>query len=124
MVKGLNEAGVPLMVGTDLMLPGILPGTSVHEEMVTWQDAGIPTADVLRSATIVPAKFMGLGERLGSVEAGKMASLVLVKGNPLEDIRNARQIEGVFLRGKYFDRNALDGFLREAEELAKQPTNP
>jgi imidazolonepropionase-like amidohydrolase len=124
MVKGLNQAGVPLLVGTDLILPGIIPGYSVHEEMVIWQEAGIPTADVLRSATIVPAQFMGVDDRLGSLQAGKTVSLVLVRGNPLEDIRNAQQIEGVFLRGQYFSRGDLDHLLQEAQELARQPAQP
>jgi imidazolonepropionase-like amidohydrolase len=118
MVVGLNTAGVPLMVGTDLMVPGILPGYSVHEEMKIWQDAGIPPIDILRSATIVPVQFMGLGERLGSVSEGKTASLVLVHGNPLEDISNAEQIEGVFLQGQYFSRSDLDRFLDEAKKFA------
>ncbi len=122
MVKGLNEAGVPLMVGTDLMCPGLVPGFSVHEEMTIWQAAGIPAADILRSATLVPAQFMGLGDRLGSISAGKTASFVLLRANPLEDIRNAEQIEGIFLRGQYFDRKALDLLLKEAAELAKQPS--
>ena len=122
MVVGLNKAEVPLMVGTDLMLPGILPGYSVHEEMVIWQEAGIPAADVLRSATIVPAQFMGRGDRLGSLGEGKTASMVLVRGNPLEDIRNAQQIESVFLRGQYFSRQDLDRLLVEAKDLAQNPT--
>ena len=120
MVSGLNKAGVPLMVGTDLMLPGIFPGYSVHEEMVIWQEAGIPPVDVLRSTTIVPAQFMDLGDRLGSVIEGKTASMVLVRANPLEDIRNAQKIEGVFLRGTYFSRNDIDRLLDEAKELAQQ----
>jgi len=119
MVSELHKAGVPLMVGTDLMLPGILAGYAVHEEMVIWQEAGIPPADVLRSATIVPAQFMGLGDRLGSVSEGKTASVVLVRANPLEDIRNAQQIEGVFLRGQFFSRKDLDRLLDEAKELAQ-----
>ena len=106
------------MVGTDLMVPGILPGFSVHEEMAIWQEAGIAPADVLRSATMVPAQFMGLGDRLGSVSEGKTASLALVRANPLDDVRNAEQIEGVFLRGSYFSRDDLDGLLVEARELA------
>jgi imidazolonepropionase-like amidohydrolase len=122
MVKGMNQAGVPLMVGTDLMCSGILPGFSVHEEMVTWQEAGIPAVDVLRSASLVPAQFMGLGKRLGSVSVGKSASLVLVRGNPLEDIRNAQMIEAVFLRGQYFNRQDLDRILAEARDLAQQPS--
>jgi imidazolonepropionase-like amidohydrolase len=119
MVMEMNKAGIPLMVGTDLMCPGLIPGFSVHEEMAIWQEAGIPAADVLRSATLVLAQFMGLGERLGSVSVGKAASMVLVRANPLEDIRNAQQIEGVFLRGEYFSRTDLDRLLGEAKDLAQ-----
>jgi imidazolonepropionase-like amidohydrolase len=121
MVNGLNSAGVPLMVGTDLMVPGVIPGYSLHEEMAIWQESGIPSADILRSATIAPAEFMELGDRLGSIREGKTACMVLVRGNPLDDIRNARQIESVFLRGRYFSRQDLDRLLEEARELARAP---
>jgi adenine deaminase len=123
MVRGMNVAGVPLMVGTDLSVPGVIPGFSVHEEMAIWQEAGIPAADVLRGATLIPAQFMGLGDRLGSIEEGKTASMLLVRANPLEDIRNAQQIEGVFLRGQYFNRQEIDRLLEEAKELAHK-ANP
>lgn len=119
MVVGLNRAGVPLMVGTDLMVPGILPGISVHEEMAIWQEVGIPPAEVLRGATIVPAQFMGRGDHLGTICQGKTASMILVRANPLEDVRNAQQIEGVFLKGNYLNRQALDRLLDEAKELAR-----
>jgi imidazolonepropionase-like amidohydrolase len=119
MVKQMNEAGIPVMVGTDLMCPGLVPGYSVHEEMLIWQEAGIPPADILRSATLVPAQFMELGDRLGSISEGKTASMILVRANPLEDIRNAQQIESVFLRGQYFSRADLDRLLDEAKELAQ-----
>jgi imidazolonepropionase-like amidohydrolase len=124
MVIDLNKAGVPLMIGTDLMLPGIIPGYSVHEEMMIWQEAGIPPADILRSATIVAAKFVSLDDRLGSISEGKTASIVLVRANPLEDISNAQQIESVFLRGKYFSREDLDQLLEEAMDLAQHVTTP
>ena len=124
MVVDLNKAGVPLMIGTDLMLPGIIPGYSAHEEMMIWQEAGIPPADILRSATIVPLQFMDLDDRLGSITEGKTASMVLVRANPLEDISNAQQIEGVFLRGKYFSREDLNQLLDEAKESAQQVTTP
>jgi imidazolonepropionase-like amidohydrolase len=119
MVKQMNQAGIPLMVGTDLTVPGIIPGYSVHEEMATWQEAGIPAADILRSATIVPAQFMGLGDRLGTIGESKAASMVLLRANPLEDIHNAQQIEAVFLRGQYFSRADLDQLLAEAKDLAQ-----
>lgn len=119
MVKGLNQAGVPLMIGTDLMVPGIIPGFAVHEEMAIWQEAGIPPADILRSATFVPAQFMGLGDRLGGIREGKTASLVLLRANPLEDIHNAQQIESVFLGGQYFSQEDLERLLNEAKTLAQ-----
>ena len=108
------------MVGTDLMCPGLIPGYSVHEEMAIWQEAGIPPADILRSATIVPVQFMGLGDRLGTIAVGKIASMVLVRANPLDDIRNAQQIDGVFLRGQYLSREDLDRLLAEAKQLAQK----
>ena len=106
-VQQLNAAGVPLMVGTDLLAPGIIPGFDVHQEMAIWQDAGIAPADVLRSATIVPARFMGLDDRLGTIAEGKSASMVLVGANPLDDVGNVAAIEAVFLRGQYFDADDL-----------------
>lgn len=119
MVKGMNDAGVPLMVGTDLMCPGLVPGYSVHEEMGILQEAGIAPTDVLRSATIVPAQFMGLDMRLGTIAEGKTASMVLVRANPLDDIRNAEKIQGVFLRGRYYSRTDLNRLLAEARGLAQ-----
>ena len=119
MARQMNEAGIPLMVGTDLICPGLVPGYSVHEEMLIWQEAGIPPADILRSATLIPAQFMELGDRLGSISEGKTASMIMVRANPLEDIRNAQQIESVFLRGQYFSRADLDGLLDEAKVLAQ-----
>jgi imidazolonepropionase-like amidohydrolase len=122
MLVDMNAAGIPLMIGTDLMLPGLIPGYSAHEEMVIWQEAGIPPADVLRGATNIPAKFFGFNDRLGTICEGKSASMVLVRGNPLEDIRNAQKIESVFLRGKYYNRKDLDRLLSEAKALAHAPS--
>jgi len=73
---------------------------------------------VLHSATVVPARLMGLDNRLGAIAEGKAASMVLLRANPLRDIRNAQQIEGVFLRGRYFSRDDLNRLLDEAKDLA------
>lgn len=123
MVAGMHRSGIPLMVGTDLMVPGIVPGFAVHDEMDIWQEVGIPPVEILRSATLIPANFMGLGDRLGSIREGKTASMILLRGNPLQDIRNAQQIEGVFLRGVYYDREALDRFLDEAKAMDQPVTH-
>lgn len=119
-VAVLHAASIPLLVGTDLSTPGSLPGFSVHDEMEIWQEAGIRPADILRSATLLPARFLGRDDDLGSIAEGKTASMVLVRANPLDDVRHARDIEGVFVRGTYYDRAALDRLLAEARRLAER----
>lgn len=114
-VVELHNARVPLLVGTDLANPGVLAGFAVHQEMQLWQQAGMRPADVLRAATLTPARFFGRND-LGTIEAGKTASLVLTRKNPLLDVRNAGQIEAVWARGRYFDRTALDRLLAEARD--------
>lgn len=118
-VKILHEADFTMMVGTDLLVPGVIPGYSVHEEMALWQEAGVPPTDVLRDTTIVPARFVGLDHRLGTIAEGKTASMVLVRDNPLEDVRNAGKIEGVFLRGRFFNRDELDRLMQETMILCR-----
>ena len=112
MVSDLSQAGVPLMVGTDLSTPGILPGRSLHEEMLIWQEAGIAPAQVLRAATLTPVQFLGLDGRLGTITEGRDGTMVLLRANRLED---------VFQRGHYFDRANLDRLLEEAKELVRNP---
>jgi len=121
---GLHRAGVPLLCGSDLANPNVIAGFSLHEEMELFQDAGIPPADVLRSATIVPAEFVGVGDRVGSVEVGKAASLVLLRANPLDDVRHAREIDAVFLRGQLFDRERLDAMLAEVRSAVEATLPP
>jgi imidazolonepropionase-like amidohydrolase len=118
--REIQASEIPMMVGTDLLSPGVTAGFSVHEEMVLWQEAGIAPAAVLRSATIVPARFLGVADRLGTVAEGKTASLVLVRGNPLADVHNAAQIEGVVFRGSYFSRADLNELLDDARQACRQ----
>lgn len=119
-VKELHARGIQLMIGTDLLSPGVIAGYSVHEEMALWQDAGISPPDILRSATIIPATFMTVDNRLGTVAEGKMASFVLLRSNPLEDIRNTDRIESVVFRGRYFSRDDLDQLRQHVKEMCKQ----
>lgn len=117
-VKELHRAGVPLVIGTDLANPFVHAGFSVHREMELFQDAGVPAADVLRAATIAPARYLGVDDRLGTIATGKTASMVLLRRNPLVDVRNAATIEAVVHRGELFDRAALDGLLATARRVA------
>ncbi|HSM35092.1 MAG TPA: amidohydrolase family protein [Longimicrobiales bacterium] len=80
---------------------------SAHREMLALVGAGIPAADVLRIATLNGARALGLGDRLGSIEPGKWADLVVVGGDPVADIRHARDVRWVVVRGRGYDPASL-----------------
>jgi imidazolonepropionase-like amidohydrolase len=102
-VTAFYKAGIPILASTDAnSQPGVPAqpkhGESLHHELVLMVEAGVSNLDVLRAATVVPAGYFGLGDR-GSIRVGKRADLVLVEGNPLEDIRATRNIQRVWCGG-------------------------
>ncbi len=119
-VNTMHKAGVPFLAGTDTA-PGvyIFPGFSLHEELQRFVAAGFTPLEALQTATINPAKFLGMEDRLGSVEKGKIADLVLLDADPLEDIRNTQKIAGVIVNGKCFLRSDLDQLLAGVEQSAR-----
>ena len=116
----MQKAGVPILAGTDAGNPFCFPGFSLHEELALMVVAGFTPAEALRSATLNPAKFFGLDKTLGTIEVGKIADLVLLGANPLQDIRNTQRIKAVVSNGRLFDRKALDEMLAHAEGAAKR----
>ncbi len=110
--RRMHEAGVSLMAGTDLGGPLVYPGFSLHDELARFvEDLGMSPAEALRTATIVPAKFMQRDPEYGSIATGKKADVVLLRANPLERIEHVRDIVGIIHGDQYFDRAALDGLL-------------
>jgi len=120
MVGALHRAGVPFLAGTDAA-PGvyIMPGFSLHDELANFIEVGFTPMESLQTATSGPAKFLGAEKDYGSVEAGKIADLVLLSANPLDDIHNTRKIVAVIANGRLFDRAALDRILKEVAAYAK-----
>jgi adenine deaminase len=105
-LKSLFDAGGAhlLIVGTDEpVYTNLLPGFAYHRELLAMTYAGIPPAAVLKAATINGARALGVDARLGSIEAGKLADFVVVCGNPLDDIKRARDIKLVFKDGVAYD---------------------
>jgi len=98
-VRRYYEGGVLLTTGSDLPNIHVVPGISLHQEMALLVETGIPAADVLAMATRNGAAALGKTDQVGTVEAGKIADLVVLKRNPLDDIRNTRSIDYVFHRG-------------------------
>jgi imidazolonepropionase-like amidohydrolase len=102
-----------LLVGTDAMNTGVVPGVSVHDELADLVTAGLTPPQALRAATINAADFLGPSARGGLVAVGRTADLFLLDANPLDDVANSRRIAGVMLRGRWLNRTALKGLLDE-----------
>jgi len=107
----LYRAGVPLLAGTDTPEPFVPPGFSLHQELELLVQSGLPPAAALQAATLHNAQALGQERNLGSLEAGKLADLVILEANPLEDIRNTRKIFRVFRGGRAVDPRALWGWV-------------
>jgi hypothetical protein len=113
------RAGVPVMLGTDAGDSFVFPGASVHDELGELVKAGLTPAEALRAATLGGANFLGRSAEFGSVQAGRVADLVLLDANPLADIGNARRIRTVIRGGRVFERAALDSMLASVESTIR-----
>ncbi|MCU1297581.1 MAG: amidohydrolase [Acidobacteriaceae bacterium] len=119
MTLAMFRAGVPFMAGTDTAAGiHIFPGFSLHQELALFVKAGLTPMEALQTATLNPAKFLGRTADMGTVEKGKLADLVLLDANPLDDIDNTRKIQAVVLAGRYFSRSQLDEMLHGVEVAA------
>ena len=111
----LQKAGVTIMAGTDA---GFLnsfdyPGIGLHQELALYVESGLTPAQALASATRAGPAWFGKLDRYGAVSKGKSADLVLLKRNPLDDIRATQDIDTVIMRGHVYDRTALDTMLEK-----------
>ena len=116
--KAFQEAGVPLLAGTDTPIPCVVPGFSLQDELEELVGAGLHPFDALRASTANAGKFLGsfLGRQdtFGLIKVGMRADLILLDANPLTDIRNSRKIAGVMVRGRWIGREELVQLLRAA----------
>jgi imidazolonepropionase-like amidohydrolase len=122
-VGRLHRAGVGLLAGTDVGVEYIYPGFSLHDELELLVEAGLSPAEALQTATVNPARFLGLTDSIGRIERGQRADLVLLDANPLTRIRNTRRIAGVVAAGRWFSREALDRLTLDAR-LSKRFPGP
>ena len=99
-LQGYHHGGVTLGVGTDVGNSWIVAGFAYHLELELFQEAGLPALEILSMATRNGAAALGIEGETGTLEIGKRADLVVLKGNPAEDIRHTRSIEAVFLAGE------------------------
>ncbi len=113
-VKKYFDKGGKISLGTDHPSVGeYIAGFSSHREMEALNSIGIPNADVIRIATINGAQALRMGDKLGSIAVGKLADVFIVNGNPLDDIKNTRNVVKVVKGGEAFDSKTL---LKSAEK--------
>lgn len=111
LVKAIHDAGGKVMAGSDAPEWFLLYGFTLHRELESLRDAGLSNYEVLESATRNPAEFLGELDQAGTIEAGKVADLVLLDANPLADISNTQKIAGVMVRGRWISKDAIDAAL-------------
>ena len=120
LVGAMNHAGVGILAGTDVLNPFCFPGFSLPDELELLVKAGLSPLAALRTATANPARFLEREKDFGTVETGKLADLVLLDANPLDNINNVRKISALVYDGNYYSKDALDGMLAKAEALASR----
>jgi imidazolonepropionase-like amidohydrolase len=106
-LRTIYDAGIPVLAGTDTSVAGVLLGVSSQAELALMVEAGLTPAEALGAATINAARFLGRAKEQGSVEAGKLADLVILDADPLSDIRNVRRIHRVIKGGIVYDPATL-----------------
>jgi imidazolonepropionase-like amidohydrolase len=118
-VGEMHRQGVQFLAGTDTLNPFCFPGFSLHDELALLVTAGLTPMEALQAATRSAAEYLGILDSFGTVEEGKAADLVVLAGNPLDDITNTRKIAGVMMRGRYFPKASLEKMLADVEAVAR-----
>jgi imidazolonepropionase-like amidohydrolase len=117
-LKMLHQGGVKILAGTDTPNPYCFPGFSLHDELQIMVESGLTPAQALQTATLNPAIFFNILNDYGTVSENKMASLVLLKDNPLQNIANTKSIQAVILRGKFIGSAEINEMLAKIRKMA------
>ena len=112
-VNLMNRKGVEFMAGTDAPIFFLIPGLSLHDEIAMLSEGGLSNLEAIKSATYNPSKYFGMENELGSIKVGQIADLLILKKNPLENIRNTKEIETVIKNGNILNRKYLDSLLNK-----------
>jgi len=115
-VATMHRAGVRILTGTDAPLRNSPPGFGLHEELLLLSHGGLSPAEILRAATLEPARYFGMLDSAGAIAPGQLADVVLLDANPLLDIRNTRRIAAVVANGRLYQARDRARLLRSATQ--------
>lgn len=124
LVGEMNRLRVPILAGTDTPAAYVIAGFSLHEELALLVKAGLTPMQALAAATRNPAEYLGELSSHGTVQTGKIANLIVLDANPLENISNTTRINAVIQNGMYLPREFLDKALAKVETAANRPEKP
>jgi CubicO group peptidase (beta-lactamase class C family)/imidazolonepropionase-like amidohydrolase len=117
-VATMHRAGVRILTGTDAPLRNSPPGFGLHEELLLLARGGLSPFEIIRAATLEPARYFGMLDSAGTIAPGQLADLVLLDANPLRDIRNTRRIAAVVANGRLYDAKDRARLLRSGMQPA------
>lgn len=120
LVGAMHRAKVKFVAGTDTPAPYLYPGFSLHDELALLVRAGFTPFEALLTATRNPAECLNLSAELGTIEKGKLADLLLLDANPLDDIGNTKRITAVVYDGRYLSKEAREKMLADIEAVANR----
>lgn len=109
-----------ILAGSDFPNPYCYPGFGLHDELSLLVEGGLSPLEALQSATLNPARYYNKVDSIGSIEKGKLADIVILRKNPLEDITNIRTVEMVICNGVVYARAELNKFLEDAVAISSQ----
>lgn len=116
----MHRTGVPILAGSDVGNLFVVAGFSLQDELELFVRAGLTPMQALQTATLNPAKYLGMSDSLGTIKKGKIADLVLLEANPLENISNTHRINAVVVNGKHLPKEALQKKLAGVEAAARK----
>lgn len=116
----MHRAGVKFLAGTDTVSAYTYAGFSLHDELALLVQSGFSPMDALLTATRNPAEYFGELKTSGTIEQGKIANLILLEANPLNDIKNTTKINAVVQNGKFLSKEILQKMLADVETLANK----
>ena len=108
LTKIMHDKGVQILSGSDIPNFGLIPGASLHNELELLTEAGIKPLEVVAIATKNGAEALGIDNRVGTIESGKEADLIILTSNPIENISNTKGIEAVIVDGRFVDINTQE----------------
>lgn len=124
LTRAVHDKGGKLLAGSDALMPGLIPGFALHGELEELVAVGLSPYEALRTATTLPFEYLGERDEAGTIEVGLRSDLLLLDGNPLEDVSKTSRIAGVLMRGRWMPASEIHEKLQAAGDVLERCGGP